>query len=113
MEKAKTDYDEKLDEFYNGDIPQYIVSAGKSFITINCSGVLEDTIKNKITVADLIKYYYKDARDILSGCRTLGKLTSDWRGVDNLAKECLAWFKFVNRDGLAKEGKKYGMELKG
>jgi hypothetical protein len=109
----KTDFNEKLDEFYNGEIPQYIISAGRTFITIKCQDVLDNSLNNKITVAEIIRYYFKDARNISSGCRTLGSLTGDWRGVDNLAKECLEWFKFVNRDGLAKEGKKYGMELRG
>ena len=105
--------DEQLQSFYGNEVPDYVKSAGKSYITIMTGNDWEgDPSPLKITVKDVIAYYYKDARDILSGCRTLAGFSSDWRGIDRLAKECLEWFKLVNREALAREGKKYGMELK-
>jgi hypothetical protein len=107
-----TDIDEKLNDFYEDRIPAYVKGAGKSYITIMTGNDWEgDPFPLKITIKDVIAYYYKDARNISSGIRTLAGFNSDWRGIDALASECLAWFKLVNREALAREGKKYGMEL--
>src|SRR3972149_4189554 len=38
-----------------------------------------------VTIADLIRYYHGDARNISSGCRTLGPIVGDWRPIDELA----------------------------
>jgi hypothetical protein len=46
------------------------------------------------SAGDLIKTCF-----IYSGCRTLAGITGDWSPIDQLARECLAWFKFVNRMG--------------
>ena len=110
---SSIELDEKLLDFYGLDVPKYIKGVGKSFITIMTGNDWEgDPSPLKITIKDIIKYYYSDARNISSGIRTLAGFSSDWRGIDRLASECLEWFKFVNREGLNREGKKYGMELK-
>jgi len=106
------DTNEQLQEFYNSEIPAYISNAGKSFITIKTTTVLDEQINLKITIKDVITYYRVWARNISSGIRKIAGHTGDWRHIDNLAKECLEWFKLVNIDTLAKEGEKYGMELK-
>ena len=104
--------EDKLDEFYNFEIPSYVKSAGKTYITINFGHDWNDDIRpRKIKIIDVVKYYATQACS-LSGCRTLAGFTSDWRYIDNLAKECLEWFKFVNIETLRKEGKKLGLEAK-
>lgn len=112
--KCKKDYGSILESFYNYEVPAYVLSAGKSFITIRAAqweGAEAQRVK--VTVKDVIKYYFSEARNITSGCRTLASFVGDWRGVDAMAKECMEWFKRVNRQALVREGKKYGMTLRG
>ena len=104
--------DEQLQEFYSSEIPAYILNAGKSFITIKTSTVLNEPIKLKITIKDVIAYYRDWARNFSNGMREIAGHAGDWRCIDDLAKECLEWFKLVNIDTLRKEGEKYEMELK-
>jgi hypothetical protein len=107
----KVDYNEKLEEFY-GEIPDYVVGAGKTYIKITTSDVITEEAKDlKITIEDVTNYYANDARNISSGIRGIAGHYGDWRPIDNLAKEALSWFKFVNREGLNREAKKHGMEL--
>jgi len=105
---SRIDYFDKLDEFYQGDIPEYILEAGKTFIKIRVSDWRGDQ-DLKVTVKDVVEYYRYEARNISSGCRTLAGYTGDWRPIDSLAKECLEWFKFVNIEALRREGRKYGL----
>jgi hypothetical protein len=100
-----------LEQFYHGDVPAYITDAGKTFLTIRVSD-WDGTRTLKITITDVIEYYATDARNILSGIRTLAGHSGDWRPIDALAKEALAWFKYVNRTRLAREGEKRGMLLR-
>jgi len=67
----------------------------------------------KITVENVIYYYAHDARNMTSGCRSLGELAGDWRPIDRLAKECLEIYKVLKRDQLVREAKKHGMTPKG
>ena len=102
-----------MEEFYNYEIPGYIKSAGKSYITINCGHEWNNSIKpRKIRITDVIEYYRTQANNIVSGCRTIADFTGDWRGVDLIAKECLEYFKFVNPEVLRREGRKAGLEPK-
>lgn len=107
---------EKLFEFYGGEIPEYVKGAGKSYIIINFGHEWDDKagkIKpRKITIKDVIDYYKNWSWNISSGCRQLAGFTSDWRFIDNIAKECLEWFKFVNVEELRKAGRKAGLEPK-
>lgn len=103
---------DQLEEFYNGEVPEYVVKAGKSFITIRISDWTEVSQDLKIRVEDVAEYYATQAPNIVSGCRTLAGFVSDWRPVDNLAKEALEWFKFVNVEAIRREGKKRGIEPK-
>jgi hypothetical protein len=68
--------------------------------------------KMRVGVEDVIRYYKHEAGNITSGCRTLGKLSGDWRPIDELAKTCLNIYKAIQRKQLVKEAKKNGMELK-
>lgn len=100
-----------LIEFYNGDIPGYVLKAGKSFLVIRISDWRGDQ-NLKITIKDVAKYYATQANNIISGCRELAGYISDWRPIHYLAQECLEWFKHVNIDQLRREGRKQGLTPK-
>lgn len=106
--RHKIDYFDKLDEFYQGDIPEYILKAGKTFIKIKVSDWRGEQ-DLRVTLKNVVNYYYYGARNITSGCRTLAGYTSDWRPIDTLAKECLEWFKFINIEELRTISRKYGL----
>lgn len=100
MGKARTDFWALAEELY-GEIPEYIVLPGRTFITVLVGNDWEGAPKPlRITMSDVIRYYRTQAGNITSGIRTLAGFSSDWRGIDQLAQECLAWFEFVNQDGL-------------
>jgi len=101
----------KLDEFYQGDIPEHVVEVGKSFIKIRVSDWRGEQ-DLRITSKDVIEYYCKWAGNITSGCRVVAGYSGDWRGVDRLAKECLEWFLLLNIEALRTEGRKYGLRFK-
>ena len=107
----KVDQHDKLEEFYQGEVPEYILEAGKTFIKIRMSDWRGEQ-DLRITVKDVVEYYRKWARDIISGCRMIAGYAGDWRPIDRLAKECLEWFKVVNIEALRREGIKHGMTLK-
>lgn len=100
---SRTNYPDKLEEFYGWNVPHYILEAGKTFLTVRVSDWRGEQ-DLRITPRDVVEYYHYQAGNITSGCRTLAGYTSDWRGVDGLAKECLEWFKFVNIEALRKGG---------
>ncbi len=101
-----------LAQFYNSEIPEYVTNAGKTFLTIRVSDWDDGSHPLKITITDVIEYYATDARNIVSGIRTIAGHSGDWRPIDHLAKEALEWFKYVNRSELAREGEKRGMTLR-
>ena len=101
-----------LEQFYTSEIPEYVTNAGKTFITIRVSDWDDGSHSLKITIADVIKYYATDARNISSGIRTIAGHSGDWRPIDHLAEEALEWFKYINRSELAREGEKRGMTLR-
>ena len=107
---------ELLDDLYGGEIPSYLKIISKNIIKIKAEIWEGAGIKwIKIIPKDVINYYRQDNSmgcSGMSGCRTLSTFTTDWRMVDNMAKECLEIFKLINREALEKEGKKYEMELK-
>lgn len=89
----------KLEEFYGWDIPDYVLEAGKSFIRIRVSD-WRGKQDLRITLKDVVDYYYHWAGNITSGCRVIAGYAGDWRPVDRLVKECLEWFKLVNIEAL-------------
>lgn len=105
---SRTNYIDKLDEFYGWDIPEYILEAGKSFIRIRVSD-WQGNQDLTVTVKDVVEYYRYEAGNIISGCRTLAGYIGDWRPVDRLAKECLGWFKLVNIEELRRTSRKNGL----
>ena len=91
------DFDE-IDNFYGGEIPQYILDWGDDYIKIRYEGVVEGEKETKITLDDICKYFAYEARNIVSGCRTLGPIVGDWRMVDNIAQEIHGLFKYCIPD---------------
>lgn len=102
-----------LHGFYNGEIPDYVVGANKNSITINAASVLEDeATPRKITMDDVADYYVNYGGFNMSTVRTLGTITGDHRPINNLASECMEWFKHVNIDGFKRACKKKGLTPK-
>lgn len=102
---------EKLAEFYDFQVPEYVKGAGKTYLILNFGHERDGSIKpRKITLKDVVRYYATQADNIVSGCRTIANFTSDWRYINSIAKECLEWFKFVNIDRLRKEARRLGLE---
>ena len=96
---SRTNYPDKLEEFYQGNVPEYILEAGKRFIKIRVSDWRGEQ-DLRITLKDVVDYYYHWADNITSGCRVIAGYAGDWRPVDRLVKECLEWFKFINIEAL-------------
>ncbi len=96
---SRTNYPDKLEEFYGWDIPDYILEVGKRFIKIRVSDWRGEQ-DLRITLKDVVDYYYHWADNITSGCRVIAGYAGDWRPVDRLVKECLEWFKFINIEAL-------------
>ena len=96
---SRIDYLDKLVDFYQGDIPEYILEAGKGFIKIRLSDWRGEQ-DLRVTPRDVVDYYYHWARNITSGCRVIAGYAGDWRSINRLAKECLEWFNLVNIEAL-------------
>ncbi len=90
---------DKLEEFYQGNAPEYILEASKSYIKIRVSDWRGEQ-DLRITLKDVVEYYCKWADNITSGCRVITGYAGDWRPIDRLVKECLEWFLFVNIEAL-------------
>jgi hypothetical protein len=100
----------RLEAFYNGEVPDYILDATGKYLVIRTGSDWQGESDHKITLDDVARYYATDARNILSGCRTLGDVSGDWRNIDGLASECLAWFKLANLAALRMTCREYGLE---
>ena len=109
----KKDMQERLAAFYGGDIPGYILDAGKTFITLGTGSNVFGDRNVKITMDDVADYYRTQAGNATySGCRTLAGMAGDWRPIDIMARECLEWFKAVNIVGMRRTAKKQGLMLR-
>jgi hypothetical protein len=82
---------------------------GKTYVVI---GLAEDwqypARKKKITLDDVAKYFAHQAGS-LSGCRSLAGITGDWRCIDNIAQDVLAYFKHINIEGMRRSARRYGL----
>lgn len=104
----RQDIVEAIDELYGyEDLPPWLIDAGKTFVKIRAGADWQGYKTHKITLDDVLHHYAYDARNISSGCRSLGTITGDWRPISNLAAEVLAIFKAVNIKGLRKACKPY------
>ena len=99
------------DLYWDGEVPGYLRKVTKTEIVMGVDtwrGAEEYTF----TIEDIAEYYAHEANNIISGCRTLGDLTSDWRPVDNIARECLEIFKHINVEKMKRAARKLGLEPK-
>ena len=103
---------EALDEMYGYDIPEYFTDIRKAEITVKVDDGWQGVNEHVITPYDVVEYYHKDARNLLSGARSLGTIVGDWRNVDAIANEVLQIYKAINRNAIVKEADKYGMKLR-
>ena len=112
---------EAVENYFDGEIPAYLRIVDKNHLKIRTGGWANyngrllsegDMVWLLVSVKDVIFYYYRDARNITSGIRTLAGYSGDWRGVDGMAKMCLEVFKIISRPALEKESQKFGMELR-
>ncbi len=96
------------DLYWDGEIPEYFKRICKEYLVILVSDY-RGSEEHKITIDDVVKYYATQATNIISGCRTIGTVSGDWRNVDYLAKECLEIFKVINMEALRRISKKWGL----
>ena len=83
-----------LTELYGGQIPDYIISADKTQLTIRISD-FQGSRNLTITPKDVASYYAWQASN-RSGLRSLAGHSGDWRQIDNLAYEALTWFTTID-----------------
>ncbi len=108
---TKIEQYDRLEEFYQGNVPEYVLEAGKNYIKVRVSDWRGEQ-DLRITPKDVVDYYHNWAGNIISGCRVIAGWAGDWRPIDILARESLGWFRFVNSEALRGEGRKHGIILK-
>ena len=92
-------------------ITDYMTLNDDNSLTINVSDWRGEQ-EIHVTIDDVVEYYLSQARNIMSGCRTLAGFTGDWRPIDNLAQECLDVFKEIDIDTLREKSIKRGLTPK-
>ena len=90
-------------------IGEFVVTAGKSFLTVRAANVFGEPTTLKITLTDVAEFYSTQANNISSGIRTLAGLSGDWRPISQLAEMALSWFKTVNVEGMRRAARKVGL----
>lgn len=82
---------------------------GKTYVILNYESVFGETLRARVTVDDVARYYRHEACNLSSGCRRLASIVGDWRQVDYIAKDCLDYFKGVNLNGMRRAAKRLGL----
>ena len=88
---------------------EFVLKAGKTFLTVRAANVFGDETTVKITPENLAEFYATQAPNLTSGIRTLAGLQGDWRPISQLADLALGWFKRVNVEGLRQAAKRVGL----
>jgi hypothetical protein len=91
---------------------EFVLKAGKTFLTVRAANVFGDATTVKITPANLADFYATQANNLSSGIRTLAGLHGDWRPISELADLALNWFKQVNAKGMRRAARKVGLTPK-
>jgi len=93
------------------ELPEYMTENEDGSINVEIS---DWSGEKTITVAidDILEYFKTQANNIVSGCRTLAGHSGDWRPIDNLAQECLAYYKETNIDKLREKSIEAGLTPK-
>lgn len=103
---------DKVWEFYNDNIPDYINNIGKTWVSINIEDPLGEYKLVRIHISDIMDYYKNQAPNISSGMRSIAGVYGDWRMIDNLAREIHELFKCINIKECRKEAKRHGLTPK-
>jgi len=90
-------------------IGEFVLKAGKSFLTIRTTNVFGEPTTIKITPGNLAEFYATQANNLSSGIRTLAGLHGDWRPISKLADIALSWFKVINIVGMRRAAKRVGL----
>jgi len=104
---------EKVEKYFleNGiERPEWLKVKNAKTLIIKTSGW--NAGEHEVTVDDVARYFASDAQNILSGVRSLGKITGDWRNIDHLAYFCLDIFKVTAIKDLRRASRKYGLTPK-
>lgn len=85
----------KLLEFYKNAIPDYVVDAGKSHITLRLTDDLCNYRDYVVTICHVHEFFanLKKRREPIIA---LGSYSGEEAYMRNIALECLRWFKFVS-----------------
>ena len=90
------------------EIPKWMSVKNRRTLIITAGSDWEGYREHTITIEDVVEYF-REAGNLLSGCRRLGTIIGDWRNIDYLAKTCLEAFKVINIDELRRVSKRYGL----
>lgn len=98
----------KLLEHYRNGIPEYVVDAGKSHITLRLADDLCNYRDYVITICHVHEFFerIRKKRDPII---VLGGYAGEEAYMRNIALECLRWFKFVSPEEF-REKKRYKNE---
>ncbi|KAF0179867.1 MAG: hypothetical protein FD164_1952 [Nitrospirae bacterium] len=85
----------KLLEFYRNSIPDHVIDAGKSHITLRLTDDLCNYRDYVVTICDVHSFFanLKKRREPIVA---LGGYSGEEAYMRNIALECLRWFKFVS-----------------
>lgn len=107
---------EQVERLYGGDLPQYLSIQSKDQITIRAAQYEGATVQDIVlTPKEVVRYYFRQdelGAGGFSGCRQLASFVTDWRMVDTMAREALAVFRALNREGLLEAAAEYGDDLR-
>lgn len=98
----------KLSEFYRDDIPEYVVDAGKSHMTLRLADDVCNYRDYVITICH-VNAFFERRRKKREPVMQLGGYAGEELYIRNIALECLRWFKFISPEEY-REHKKYTNE---
>ena len=100
-----------LTNFYQGRVPPHIKKASRGVIIFKTEDQ-RGKQQVKITPADVVKYYSKTTRNIVSDTMGIAGFYSQAEPIERIVEEALNWFKYINRSALILEADKCGLKLK-
>ncbi|HSW64742.1 MAG TPA: hypothetical protein VLH56_15740 [Dissulfurispiraceae bacterium] len=85
----------KLLEFHQNAVPDYVVDAGKSHVTLRLADDLCNYRDYVVTICQVHEFFvrYNKKREPIMA---LGGYVGEEAYMRNIALECLRWFKFVS-----------------
>lgn len=85
----------KLAQFYRNGVPEYVVDAGKSHITLRLADDLCNYRDFVITICHVHEFFLQ-RRKKRQPVMMLGGYSGEDAAIRTIALECLRWFKFVS-----------------